>query len=126
MKKKVAIIGSGFASLAAACYLAKDGYEVEIFEKNSNIGGRARQLKKDGFCFDIGPTWYWMPDVFERFFADFGKKPSDYYELEKLSPAYKVFFGEEDSITIEDSLDKICAAFEAEEPGSSKKTERVY
>lgn len=121
MKKKVAIIGSGFASLAAACYLAKDGYEVEIFEKNSNIGGRARQLKKDGFCFDIGPTWYWMPDVFERFFSDFGKKPSDYYELEKLSPAYKVFFGEEDSITIEDSLDKICAAFEAEEPGSSKK-----
>ncbi|MBZ9731206.1 oleate hydratase [Salegentibacter sp. JZCK2] len=121
MKKKVAIIGSGFASLAAACYLAKDGYEIEIFEKNANIGGRARQLKKDGFCFDIGPTWYWMPDVFERFFADFGKKPSDYYELEKLSPAYKVFFGKEDSITIEDSLDKICDAFETEEPGSSKK-----
>jgi phytoene desaturase len=121
MKKKVAVIGSGFASLAAACYLAKDGYEIEIFEKNADIGGRARQLKKDGFCFDIGPTWYWMPDVFERFFADFGKKPSDYYELEKLSPAYKVFFGKNDSITIEDSLDKICAAFEAEEPGSSKK-----
>ncbi|PRX41747.1 phytoene desaturase family protein [Salegentibacter salegens] len=121
MKKKVAIIGSGFASLAAACYLARDGYKVELFEKNANIGGRARQLKKEGFCFDIGPTWYWMPDVFERFFADFGKKPSDYYELEKLSPAYKVFFGKNDSITIEDSLDKICAAFEAEEPGSSKK-----
>jgi len=121
MKNKIAIIGSGFASLAAACYLAKDGYKVEIFEKNENIGGRARQLKKDGFCFDIGPTWYWMPDVFERFFADFGKKPSDYYKLEKLSPAYKVFFGKENSITIEDSLDKICAAFEAEEPGSSKK-----
>ncbi|MBI6121115.1 phytoene desaturase family protein [Salegentibacter maritimus] len=121
MKNKIAIIGSGFASLAAACYLAKDGYEVEIFEKNADIGGRARQLKKDGFCFDIGPTWYWMPDVFERFFADFGKKPSDYYELEKLSPAYKVFFGKEDAITIEDSLEKICTAFEAEEPGSSKK-----
>ncbi|SFG11873.1 phytoene desaturase [Salegentibacter agarivorans] len=121
MKKKVAVIGSGFASLAAACYLARDGYRVDIFEKNANIGGRARQLKKDGFCFDIGPTWYWMPDVFERFFADFSKKPSDYYELEKLSPAYKVFFGKNDSITIEDSLDKICAAFEAEEPGSSIK-----
>ncbi|MGW1453395.1 phytoene desaturase family protein [Salegentibacter agarivorans] len=121
MKKKVAIIGSGFASLAAACYLARDGYKVEVFEKNANIGGRARQLKKDGFCFDIGPTWYWMPDVFERFFSDFGKKPSDYYELEKLSPAYKVFFGKNDSITIEDSLEKICAAFEAEEPGSSIK-----
>ena len=121
MKNKIAIIGSGFASLAAACYLAKDGYKVEIFEKNAEIGGRARQLKKDGFCFDIGPTWYWMPDVFERFFADFGKKPSDYYELEKLSPAYKVFFGKEDTITIEDSLEKICIAFEAEEPGSSIK-----
>ncbi|PKD20459.1 phytoene dehydrogenase [Salegentibacter salinarum] len=121
MKKKVAVIGSGFASLAAACYLARDGYNVEIFEKNANIGGRARQLKKDGFCFDIGPTWYWMPDVFERFFADFGKQPSDYYELKKLSPAYKVFFGKNDSITIEDSLEKICAAFETEEPGSSKK-----
>ncbi|TDN84705.1 phytoene desaturase [Salegentibacter sp. 24] len=124
MKKKVAIIGSGFASLAAACYLAKDGYQVEIFEKNAQIGGRARQLKKDGFCFDIGPTWYWMPDVFERFFADFGKKPSDYYELQKLSPAYKVFFSAKESITIEDSLDKICAAFELEEPGSAKKLKR--
>lgn len=121
MKKKIAIIGSGFASLAAACYLAKDGHEVEIFEKNAEIGGRARQLKKEGFCFDIGPTWYWMPDVFERFFADFGKKPSDYYELKKLDPAYKVFFGKDESITIGDSLEKICAAFEAEEPGSSKK-----
>jgi phytoene desaturase len=124
MKKKVAIIGSGFASLAAACYLAKDGYQVEIFEKNAQIGGRARQLKKDGFCFDIGPTWYWMPDVFERFFADFGKKPSEYYELQKLSPAYKVFFSAKESITIEDSLDKICAAFELEEPGSAKKLKR--
>ncbi|SHG53411.1 phytoene desaturase [Salegentibacter echinorum] len=124
MKKNIAIIGSGFASLAAACYLAKDGHGVKIYEKNSEIGGRARQLKKDGFCFDIGPTWYWMPDVFERFFADFGKKPSDYYELEKLDPAYKVFFGKGDSITIGDSLEKICAAFEAEEPGSSLKLKR--
>lgn len=121
MKKNIAIIGSGFASLAAACYLAKDGHKVKIYEKNSEIGGRARQLKKDGFCFDIGPTWYWMPDVFERFFADFNKKPSDYYDLEKLDPAYKVFFGKEDSITIGDSLDKICAAFEDEAPGSSLK-----
>ncbi|HSP12571.1 MAG TPA: oleate hydratase [Salegentibacter sp.] len=124
MKKSVSIIGSGFASLAAACYLARDGYEVEIFEKNETIGGRARQLKKDGFTFDIGPTWYWMPDVFERFFADFGKTPNDFYELEKLNPAYKVFFGKEDSITIEDTLEKIYKAFETEEPGSAKKLEK--
>lgn len=121
MKKSVSIIGSGFASLAAACYLARDGYEVEIFEKNETIGGRARQLKKDGFTFDIGPTWYWMPDVFERFFADFRKTPGDYYDLEKLNPAYKVFFGKEDSITIGDTLEKIYKAFETEEPGSAKK-----
>ena len=89
MKKTVIIIGSGFSSLAASCYLAKYGYEVTIFEKNNTIGGRARQLVKEGFTFDIGPTWYWMPDVFERFFADFGKSPSDYYTLEKLNPAYK-------------------------------------
>ena len=120
MNKTIHIIGSGFSSLAASCYLAKAGYEVTVFEKNATIGGRARQLKKEGFTFDIGPTWYWMPDVFERFFGDFDKHPSDYYTLEKLSPAYSVYFGQQDAITIEDSLDKIYAAFEQEEPGSSK------
>ncbi|MDC8006380.1 phytoene desaturase family protein [Aureisphaera galaxeae] len=121
MKKKVAIIGSGFSSLAASAYLAQAGHEVTIFEKNTTVGGRARQLKKDGFTFDIGPTWYWMPDVFERFFADFGKTPSEYYDLIKLNPAYSVYFGKRDFITIGDTLDKICLAFEKEEPGSSKK-----
>jgi len=121
MKKTVIIIGSGFSSLAASCYLAKYGYDVTIFEKNNTIGGRARQLIKNGFTFDIGPTWYWMPDVFERFFADFGKSPSDYYTLEKLNPAYSVYFGKNDYITIEDTLEKITIAFEKEETGSSKK-----
>ncbi|MBC3759228.1 phytoene desaturase [Hyunsoonleella sp. SJ7] len=124
MKTTVFVIGSGFSSLAASCYLAKAGYNVTIFEKNATIGGRARQLKKDGFTFDIGPTWYWMPDVFERFFADFDKKPSDYYQLEKLSPAYSVYFGKDDSITIEDSLDKIKNTFEKEEKGSSQKLQK--
>jgi len=119
--KKIAVIGSGFSSLAAASYLAKEGHSVTIYEKNHDIGGRARQFKKDGFTFDMGPTWYWMPDVFERFFADFGKKPSDYYQLIKLNPAYRVYFGEGDYISIEDSLEKIMAAFEQEEPGSSAK-----
>ena len=76
--------------LAAACYLAQAWYQVSIFEKNSTVGGRARQLKKEGFTFDIGPHWYWMPDVFERFFA-ISKKHFDYYHLEKLSPAIKSF-----------------------------------
>lgn len=124
MKTSVIIIGSGFSSLAASCYLAKAGFEVSIFEKNATIGGRARQLKKEGFTFDIGPTWYWMPDVFERFFSDFDKKPSDYYELEKLSPAYSVYFGKDDYITIDDSLEKIKDTFESEEQGSSKKLQK--
>ncbi|WGF92653.1 phytoene desaturase family protein [Aequorivita marisscotiae] len=119
--KEIAIIGSGFSSIAAACYLAQTGATVTIYEKNSTIGGRARQLKKDGFTFDMGPTWYWMPDVFERFFNDFDKSPADYYELEKLNPAYRVYFGKDDFITIEDTLEKICIAFEKEEAGSSKK-----
>ncbi len=121
MKTKVSIIGSGFSALAASCYLARDGYDVTIFEKNDTVGGRARQLKKEGFTFDIGPTWYWMPDVFERFFSDFNKTPKDYFTLEKLNPAYSVYFGKNDYITIEDTLEKICTAFEKEEPGSSKK-----
>jgi len=91
MKKKITVIGSGFASISAACYLARAGYEVQVFEKNSQLGGRARQFVKQGFKFDMGPTWYWMPDVFERFFADFGKVPSDYYQLERLGPAYRVY-----------------------------------
>ena len=121
MKQDISIIGSGFSSLSAACYLAKAGNNVTIYEKNTTIGGRTRQLKKEGFCFDMGPTWYWMPDVFERFFNDFNKKTEDFYELEKLDPAYGVYFGKSDVITIEDSLEKICNAFEKEESGSSLK-----
>lgn len=124
MNDSISIIGSGFSSLAASCYLAKEGYDVTVFEKNNTIGGRARQLKKEGFTFDIGPTWYWMPDVFDRFFADFNRSTSEYYELEKLNPAYSVYFGKNDYITIEDTLEKICKAFEKEQKGSSKALRR--
>ena len=124
MGKKISIIGSGFSSLASASYLAQQGHDVTIFEKNATVGGRARQLKKIGFTFDIGPTWYWMPDVFERFFMDFNKKPSDFYVLGKLSPAYKVVFSKDESITIGDTLEKIYEAFDAEEMGSSKKLKK--
>lgn len=119
MSKTISIIGSGFSSLSAACYLAKAGYDVSVFEKNDSVGGRARQLIKDGFTFDIGPSWYWMPDIFEKFFNDFNKSTSDYYELDKLSPAYKIFFSDE-VITIGDHMDQICEEFERIESGSSK------
>jgi phytoene desaturase len=124
MKKKINIIGSGFSALAAACYLSKEGHSVTVFEKNATIGGRARQLKKDGFTFDIGPSWYWMPDVFERFFADFDKKPSDYYDLIKLSPAYQVYFGVEEFVKIADNLPEIIQTFESIEKGSGKVLEK--
>ncbi len=118
MNQSIGIIGSGFSSLSAACYLAKFGNNVTIYEKNESTGGRCRQLKKEGFTFDMGPSWYWMPDIFEKFFNDFGKKVSDFYELDKLSPAYKIFFSD-DSLTIGDTLDKICVEFERIEKGSS-------
>ncbi|MBQ0735915.1 phytoene desaturase family protein [Aquimarina celericrescens] len=124
MSKKIAIIGSGFSSLSASCYLAQLGYEVTIYEKNSTVGGRARQLKKEGFTFDIGPSWYWMPDVFESFFNDFNTTVSDFYILDKLNPAYKVFFEDKNNILIEDTLEKIYKAFEAEEKGSSEKLKK--
>lgn len=118
MKNKVLIIGSGFAALSAACYLAKNGKDVTIYEKNNRVGGRAGQLKIKGFTWDIGPSWYWMPDIFERFFADFEKTPSHYYQLDKLNPAYTIFF-KDDVLTIGDSLEKIKEEFERIEAGSA-------
>ena len=124
MKKTIAIIGSGFSSLAASCYLAQQGNTVTIYEKNETIGGRARQFKKEGFTFDMGPSWYWMPDVFERFFQDFNKNSSDYYELIKLNPAYRVYFGLNDFISIYDNLEEIKNTFEEIETGSGEKLQK--
>ena len=118
--KNVVVIGSGFSSIASACYMVKAGYSVTVLEKNEQIGGRASMLEIDGFKFDMGPSWYWMPDIFERFFADFGKKVSDYYQLEKLSPGYRVYFGEDDYIDIADEPEKIIETFERIEAGSGK------
>ena len=118
--KKVIIIGSGFSAIAAACYMAKAGYSVQVLEKNEQLGGRASILETDGFKFDMAPSWYWMPDIFERFFADFGKKVSEYYELKKLSPGYRVIFGKDDYIDISDEPEKIIEKFEEIEPGSGK------
>jgi phytoene desaturase len=91
-KKSVVIIGAGFAGLSAASFMAKAGFKVTVLEKHNIPGGRARQYSTQGFTFDIGPSWYWMPDVFERFFAQFGKKVSDYYQLKRLDPSYTVIW----------------------------------
>ncbi len=117
--KEIIIIGSGFSGLSAACYLANKGYKVKVLEKNETIGGRARQLKQDGFTFDMGPTFYWMPDVFDKFFADFGKRPSDYYQLQRLNPGYEIYFGTNDSVKLSSSVEEIYSTFESIEAGSS-------
>lgn len=122
---RISVIGAGFSSLSAACYLAKQGHAVDVFEKNSTIGGRARQYKEAGFTFDIGPTWYWMPDIFESFFADFGKKPSDYYRLQRLDPAYRVYFDRDDSIIIPGATADIIKVFEERERGAGRQLEKL-
>lgn len=121
--KKIGVIGAGFSSLSAASHLAKHGYEVHVFDNHDHAGGRARQFNHEGFVFDMGPSWYWMPDVFEKYFASFGKKASDYLDLVRLDPSYKVFFQEQD-VDIPASLTELKALFESWERGSGKKLDR--
>lgn len=114
------MIGSGFAGISAASHLAAKGYQVTILEKNAVPGGRARKFEAEGYTFDMGPSWYWMPDVFDHYFAGFGKKTEDYYELVRLDPSYSVFFGQNDRMDVPATLDGLCAMFERYERGSSK------
>ncbi len=117
--KHIIVIGAGFAGLSAASVLAKAGHRVTVLEKNDQPGGRARVWEKDGFTFDMGPSWYWMPDVFENYFALFGKKVSDYYDLKRLDPAYRIYYGRDDIMDIPASMPQLEALFEQNEPGSS-------
>jgi phytoene desaturase len=116
---KVVVIGSGFSGIAAACFAAKDGHQVSIYEKNSTIGGRARSFSDQGFVFDMGPSWYWMPDVFETFFGYFGKSAADFYKLKQLDPGFQIVFGENDLLPVPADLQALYAVFESIEPGSS-------
>lgn len=118
-KLQVHVIGSGFAGLAAAAVLAKKGYQVTILEKNDQPGGRARIWESEGFTFDMGPSWYWMPDVFENYFALFGKKVSDFYDLKRLDPGYRVYFSDKEWMDIPANMQELEALFESYEPGSS-------
>ncbi|MCG9880740.1 MAG: phytoene desaturase family protein [Bacteroidia bacterium] len=120
-KKKAIVIGSGVAGLSAAAYLAKGQYEVTILEKNDSPGGRARQFKAEGFTFDMGPSWYWMPDVFEKFYQDFGFTTSDFYELIRLDPSYRVIDKNGQAVEIPANMEELEALFEKFEPGSSLK-----
>ncbi len=121
INKNVIVIGSGFAGLSVACFMAKAGYDVTILEKNATPGGRARKFEEQGFLFDMGPSWYWMPDVFERFFSQFGKKVSDYYELVRLSPSYQVIYSEQDKWDIPASVNELASFLDSIEAGAGNK-----
>ncbi|MDI1355387.1 MAG: phytoene desaturase family protein [bacterium] len=118
------IIGSGYSGLSAACFAAKKGNTVHVFEKNASIGGRSRYFKEQEFLFDMGPSWYWMPDVFENFFGQFGKSPSDYYTLVKTDPAFQVFFSGSSPLKVPNELEGIYQLFESIEPGSAQQLKK--
>ncbi|MDC1403175.1 phytoene desaturase family protein [Crocinitomicaceae bacterium] len=120
MPKKVVVLGSGISSLSAGSFLAKEGYDVTLLEKNDSIGGRARKFEKDGFVFDMGPSWYWMPDVFERFYQQFGKTTADFYDLKRLDPSYRIFWQDGEHTDIPAEMSKLEDWFEELEAGSSK------
>jgi phytoene desaturase len=117
----VSVIGGGVSGLSAACFLADAGLDVTVMEQNATIGGRARTLYKDGFIFDMGPSWYWMPDVFEDFFNHFGKSAVSYYDLVKLDPGFQIIFGKDDVLKVPAGMDELLKVFENRETGSSVK-----
>jgi phytoene desaturase len=122
MSLSVIIVGSGFAGLSAASFMARAGWKVTVIEKNSGPGGRARQLKEDGFSFDMGPSWYWMPDVFENYFKKFGKNVSDYYSLKRLDPSYRVYW-ENDFTDVPADYNEFKKMVDELEPGASERLE---
>ena len=123
MSSSVIIVGSGFAGISAASFMAKAGWRVTVIEKNSLPGGRAGQLKENGFCFDTGPSWYWMPDVFESYFEKLGKKVSDYYSLKRLDPSYRIYWN--DGVTdVPADYDRFKMMVEEFEPGATDQLEK--
>lgn len=124
MKSRTVIVGAGFGGLAAAAALARNGMDVTVLEKNDQVGGRARVWETDGFSFDMGPSWYLMPEVFDRFFESLGTKREDMYELVRLDPYYRVFFGGEDAADVSGNMAETKALFDRFEPGGGTRLEQ--
>ena len=118
--KNITVIGSGFSGLSTAAFLAKDGNSVTLLEKNSTVGGRARLFKEKGYSFDMGPSWYWMPEIFENFFKEFDCKIEDYYDLKKLDPGFKIVFKDVE-INLSSNWKDICELFDKYEKGGATK-----
>ena len=132
-KPKVVIVGGGFGGLSAACFLAEKNFDVELIEKNEEVGGRASVLEEDGFRFDMGPSWYLMPDIFQRFFEKFDREPEDYYSLTRLDPNYRIFFKDGDCMDVPADPEEAAELFETYEEGAEaafmdylEKSEETY
>ena len=118
--KKALVIGSGFSGLSSAAFLSKNGFEVTLVEKNKTVGGRARIFHEKGYSFDMGPSWYWMPEIFENFFNEFNLKIEDLYDLKQLDPGFKIVFKDQE-INLPSSWNEICHLFDKyEENGADK------
>jgi phytoene desaturase len=122
--KKVGIIGSGISGLSAASVMALEGHKVMVFEKNEQLGGRMRQFEAQGFVFDMGPSWYWMPDVFDRFFSRFGYHSSDFYDLVKLDPGFQIIYHNEEVIKVPANWEELLSLFEKYETGGADKLKK--
>ena len=118
---KIIIIGSGFGGLSSAATLAKEGHDVTVIEKNEQAGGRASKFEADGFVFDMGPSWYWMPEVFENYFNYFGKSTEDFYKLKRLDPSYRVFFKNGEEIDVPAGEEAVVELVESLETGAGQK-----
>src|SRR5579871_5007014 len=123
-RKRIAVIGAGFSGLSAAAYLANAGFQVDLYEKHSGPGGRARQFSAAGYTFDMGPSWYWMPDVFERFFQDLGTCVADWYQLRLLDPAFEIVFDSDVKMQVPDDFTSLCRLFDDREPGAGAKLQK--
>lgn len=121
---RINVIGAGFSGMAAASVLAAHGQEVHVFEKNATPGGRAAVMRDRGFTFDMGPSWYWMPEIFQRFFQSVGAQVSDYYSLVRLDPAYRIFYGSDDYLDISADIEQVLELFETHEKNGAAKLRR--
>lgn len=122
MNKKVIVVGSGIGGLGAAGLFAKKGYDVTVLEKNANSGGRANVFEHDGFRFDMGPSWYLAPDLFEHYFKLVGETVSDHLELQTLEPSYRIFFSRDnENVDIHSKIEQDAATFDSIEKGAGEK-----
>ena len=124
MSKEIIVIGSGIAGMSCAAYLGKAGHRVTVIEKNFTYGGRLQTVSQQGYTFDSGPSWYWMPDIFDSFFADFDKKTNDYYDLIRIDPGYRVYFGQQDYFDLFENLDVLKRNLSKLEEGAGEALQR--